>query len=244
MRDEWGKREFLTINWKTIMKNNYLNFADDEITIYCGTNAKTNCEASLRQAEAIARTRKQTKTLYINTFLSTRKIMAATRLAMPKTEANILFENVEIGELANAIWDIKRKIEDQKIKYVIINSWEFAHRSYTYKEQAIFALMGMINSLGITVLVYSQAKPAEAGKIQRGGLGKLSALANEIVTLEIEENSTEKEILEVQIEKLSPKKINELDYAHSESGISSGGILIIPNNEAVHRVLERELLAA
>lgn len=221
------------------MKNNYLNFAEGEMTIYCGANAKTNCEESLRQATAITQARKQEKTLYINTFLSTRKIMAAARVSMPKPEANIIFENIEIGELANAIWNLKRKIEEQKITYVIINSWEFAHRSYSYKEQAIFALMGLINSLGVAVLVYSQAKPAETGKIQRGGLGKLSALANEIITLEPEKNAVENEIPEVRIEKLSPKKINELGYARSKSGISSDGMLIVPKGK---EVFEEELV--
>jgi hypothetical protein len=122
--------------------------------------------------------------------------------------------------------EIAQIVAEQKITCLVINSWEFAHKSYIYKERAIFELMGLLNSLDITILIYSQAKPAEPGKIQRGGLGKLSALADEIISIDSDdETDTLSPPAEPENEKLEPLKINELSYARSQSGVSAEGEL-------------------
>src|ERR1044072_631840 len=115
---------------------NYTTFAEGELTIYCGENARMNSHASLKQAAALATEKRRGRILYINTFLSNRKLLASKRLFVPESESNIIFYNVEIGELASRLWDIGRIIREQNIRCVIINSWEFAHKSYIHKEKA------------------------------------------------------------------------------------------------------------
>ena len=236
------------------MKTNYLKFTEGEITIYCGVNAMSNCSASLEQAASIARSNPKSRILYLNTFLSTRKVMAQARqpkapLALNPSpgvpgKGNIIIENIAIGNLANELWRVERMIEEQKITCVIINSWEFAHQSYIYKERAIFALMGMVNKFEVAVLVYSQSKAIKAGKIQRGGLGKLSALATEVIVLETEEKSEQDQVPVMKNKILVDRKINELEYARSKSGISSGGELVLPGDRVESEVPEEDLVLA
>ena len=237
--------------------NNNIHFTEGEINIYCGSNAMSNCSASLEQAAAIARSGRSGKTLYINTFLSMRKLMAAARQVPSLTldsrggEGNVILRNIGMGTLASDLWNVERLIKEEKITCVIINSWEFAHQSYLYKERAIFELMGLINRLEVSVLVYSQSKFIQAGKIQRGGLGKLSALASEVIKLENEEvdrrflsdtgktPQTDKNVRPTT-KKLVERKINDLDSAHSESEVTEGGKLISPEEmvEKVHLKLK------
>ncbi len=205
------------------MKNN-LNFTEGEMTIYCGENAMTTVESSLQHASAISASGRRGNILYVNTAFSTRKIMAASRANVAEKaheyQSDIFFQNVPIGELANYISVIHQQIESQKIKYVVINSWEFANKSYSYKEQAIFALMTLLNQLDITLLIYSQSKATPAGKIQRGGLGKLAALATDIFSLDVEKEATPNAQIAIpptpNLEMLDNSKINNLGYAREE----------------------------
>ena len=233
------------------MKNNHVSYSEGELTIYCGENARTNCHESLRQAGAICKQKRKEKILYLNTFFTTRKMKAAIRHILPAgAGASLQFMNVNIGNLANELGRIERKIEAEKIACVIINSWEFAHRSYIYKERALFDLMGIMNSLEVSLLIYSQARVAEAGKIQRGGLGKLSAIADAIIQLlpeekeekELEASPTDKSVRPTGENKmLDARKINELEYARGENGRSSGSELVWPVEE---EVMEGELVEA
>src|SRR5437016_8969971 len=123
---------------------NYTNFSEGEITIYCGENARNTVNESLKQAAAIGKTKRKEKILYINTVFMTRKIMASAREVFPREEVSaesvgehIIVKTIVIGDLCNQLQDFREMIEEQGITHVIINSWEFANRSYTYKERAI-----------------------------------------------------------------------------------------------------------
>src|SRR5438874_1225717 len=95
-------------------------------------------------------------------------------------------------------------------------------------------------ALGLSVIVYSQApRTGEKGKIVRGGLGKLAVIADEIIKINTEELERE----EREIAMSSRRKINELSYAHSESGVNEGGKLILPAAEFAEEVFhESELM--
>ena len=152
----------------------------------------------------------------------------------------------------------------QNVRHCVEASLELA-RALAQKERTIFGLLGMLNELGITVLVYSHVsrEKVETGKIQRGCLGKLAGLADQIINVKKEEKGLQEDSaadsqsasvaspggLRVRStnehanhsEKLEAIKINELDYARRGSGVSIGGELIMPEVEIESEVIEEEL---
>jgi len=224
---------------------NYLQFTEGEITIYCGENARNTVNASLKMASAISKSKRRGNILYINTVFTKRKLFAAARQVFPSpgtpgeglgVRAGVTFYNIPVGELCNSFNTISDLIEAQNIKHVIINAWEFANRCYGYKERSIFELKGLLAEFGVSILIYSQSRLAEPGKIQRNGLGKLAALADDIILLQEEDESdavsdTRTPVPEPRIEMLVSSKINELDYAREEIHPLSGGELILEEEE-------------
>ena len=236
------------------MNNKYLNITEGEITIYCAQNVRHCVESSLELARALAQ---KGKVLYLNTGFTNRKFLASMRDRIPNGMANFTALKIEPGRLS--LWSLESTLKDQNIKYLIINAWEFAHNSYTQKERTIFGLMGMLNEFGITVLVYSHVsrEKVDTGKIQRGCLGKLSGLADQIINVKKEEKGLQEDSaadsqsasvaspggLRVRptSEKLETIKINKLDYARRGSGVSIGGELIMPEVEIESEVMVEEL---
>jgi len=238
-----------------MQQNNYLKFTEGEITVYCGDHAGANIHQSLQQARAIAASSRRGNIMYINTIYTTRKMLAAARTELPSpgtpgeglgVREGIFFRHVIGGDLCKYLDEIREAIETQQIKYLIVNSWDFANRNYGFKEKALFGLMNIANELNVAVIIYSQAYSigAVAGEIHRGGLGKLAAVADEIIRLHSDEILQEMRSAERKVKILSDRKINDLDYARSESGVSEGGELILPPNEVESEVLEEDLVFA
>ncbi len=220
----------------------YLAFSAGEITVYCSKSVRENVQCSLLQASRISKSERRGNTLYINTAFSTRKLYEAARRDMtPAPEdklgksEGIYFKNVIIGDLPRHFDEYRELIEQHDIKHIIVNSWEFANRSYGYKEKALFGLMGFAKELNLSVLIYSQAKMETAivGEMHRGGLGKLAAIADDIIWASYEADEIQQK---AESEKLSPMKINELDYAHGEMSISEFGELESP------KLMEKEAI--
>jgi hypothetical protein len=243
------------------MKNNkYLLFSEGEITVYCGDHARANVHGSLKQAREIAASSRRANIMYVNTVFSTRKLLEAARLELGETDGlrvrptgnsgqvavgakeGIFFQHVIIGDLCKYLGEIRETIGANEIKYLIINSWDFANRSYGYKEKALFGLMRIASELGVSVIIYSQARMngAVAGEMHRGGLGKLAAVADAIYWCSSDEILEEMKDNERKVRILSERKINELEYARSESEVSSGGELILPQEE---EVFEEDIVA-
>ncbi len=234
--------------------NNHLNFTPGELTIYIGADARRNRDESLRQADAICSFGRHGNVLYVNTSFSNRKMLAASRKILRDATSPFYYQQVPMGEL-NYYWsDIKEMVKQHNIQHIIINSWEYGFKNYKEKEEIIFRLMPLMNS-GVSILVYSQANPetAFAGKIQRGGLGKLSGLADQIFkfiepvdrTLLSNNGATDKEKIPSAPKKkgkLDARKINELEYAQSEISLSSGGEILGAENEVEIEVREDENL--
>jgi hypothetical protein len=206
--------------------NNYLDFEQGEITIYCGKHARHTAEESLKQAAELAR---HCKVLYINTVFSVRGIRALAKSIISKDQANLTVRTMQMGELGREYSYVKAEIERTGIKCVIINGWEYACDSYVRKTETIFWLMGMRGE-NVSLLIYSQAsaKKAEAGKIAHGGLGKLAGVAVALHDLVVEEAPSVQE----ENKKLLPNKINELTTAHEppvvqESEEAGGGVFSV-----------------
>jgi hypothetical protein len=240
------------------MKNNYLGFTEGEITVYCGYNSRANVHCSLQQARAIAGSSRKGNILYVNTVYTTRKLLAAARQELGKTEGlrippvgershgigqteGIYFKHTVIGDLCKYLDEFREMIEADDIKYLIVNSWDFANRTYGFKEKALIGLMNIANELGVSVFVYSQAsmRNAVVGEMHRGGLGKLAAVADDIIWCNQDEIMEQIVTEERKVRILSERKINELEYAHSGSGVSVGGELILPPEEVE---MEEELM--
>ena len=151
-------------------------------------------------------------------------------------------------------------VKKHNIRQIIINNWEYAFKNYQNKEEAIFRLHEFLNK-EVSLLVYAQANPAKAwaGKIMRGGLGKLSGLALSIIDLakESENRGKQEEIIHENVN-LVASNINDLDSAQhtpvlQEKEETGAGVfsvnetgLISHNNNAKHLPMSnknRKLLA-
>ena len=233
-----------------------MQFTEGELTIYCGENTRDTVFESLKHAEKISR---KEKVLFINTVYTRRRILSEARKIFRgevTTEAlsdSVFLKTTVIGDLCQYFGQIADQIKEQGITCIIIDSWEFANRTYGYKERTLYGLLGLMD-LGVSVLVYSQSHLAEAGKIQRAGLGKLAALADAVISIRsksefphLEEEEFENINTHVPVpryphapkppapdsEMLVASKINELDYARSETKVASGGELVLQEEEAV-----------
>ncbi|MDP4229873.1 MAG: hypothetical protein Q8916_05640 [Bacteroidota bacterium] len=223
----------------------YTQFTQGEITIYCGEEARHTVAESLKQARAISHSSRNEKILYINTVFSTRRVLGAARQVFASELVSqvgfgdrIILKTVVIGDLCNQLPNIQEMIDSHDIKHVIINSWEFANRSYAFKERTLFALAAL-RELGISVLIYSQAPFTSPGEICRGGLGKLAVIADDIIQLEesftmdedhdgssaeiLPQKSAHRHSLNSEKKILLASEINELDYARKEMEVASGG---------------------
>ena len=205
-----------------------LEFREAEITVYCGENARINTKISLRQALEIINSGRG-NVLYVNTVFTTRKLYEIARGVSGIVEHEGLhYRQVVMGDLHKYFAEFQEVIEKENIKTVIINSWEFSNKNYIYKEKALFQLKHYAEALGVTVLVYSQARyVCDTGKIAYGGLGKLAVIADEILRLDEESVIAEERRAAIS----SSSKTNDLTYARSESGVSEVGELILPRNE-------------
>jgi hypothetical protein len=70
-------------------------------------------------------------------------------------------------------------------KIIVINSWEFAAKDCRHRERLLFMINEWITVRGISVIIYAEDnnRASKAGKLQRGGFGKLMGLADMIVSL-------------------------------------------------------------
>ena len=237
-------------------------FAEKEVTIMLGDTTGSNIQASLSHAGQITKFNRLSTVLYINTVQTDRKLSESVRKiyngspisggAFPIDERKIVHVlNSPAGELHKLREKIEGKIWEHSITTVIINSWEYASKNSRYREELIFMIKHLLEGNPDkeatnpfepqTVIVYGE-KPSQtpiAGKIQRGGYGKLSGVADKIFFTDAngelenyETKTTEKisEIMQEAQEILSIKKpkrkqpefiIDGIEYPNEdEEGIS------------------------
>jgi hypothetical protein len=112
---------------------------------------------------------------------------------------------------------------------LIISGWEWASKSWRLKEDLMFFLREIAEETGMAIIVYSQSRTNPvAGRIDRGGIGKLATIALSIVRIEDDEESAEKpqepviispkdEIEAERFAQLVAREINDLSTVRAES---------------------------
>ncbi len=174
-----------------------------EITVYCGEDAMTNTRAAFKKSLELIKTNCFKRIMVVNSGPEQRRVLAEARNISPNgkigdsvTKSDVYVYASRMGMLSSEISRIENMLRTHKFDALIINSWEFASANSRYKEALLFELRTLSAEMGMTIVIYSQMTAVEyrPGKIMRGSLGKLSAVAWNIfpVLEEIEPLSQEK----------------------------------------------------
>jgi hypothetical protein len=189
-----------------------VNLAMYDISVYVGENIRENTKAAFRKAISLIDSGHFKRAFVANTTTRQRWALAAGR----EIDANrigdsyrmpVICEGVAAGDLCNRIGEIAETLRSLEIDLLIINSWEFASENTRYKDSLLFKLRGILEDLGITIVIYSHQTNAgswDMGKMTRH-LGKLSAIAGHIGTVEHDEEMQEEEMNAVA----RPKEVSE-----------------------------------
>ena len=162
------------------------------VTACVGPKTGVNIICSLQIAEHLARKTEKGNVLYINTVQPDQFLYSSIRKHVNKefsiqtNDKRITYETSVMGLLNADKEHLNTLITENQIKYVIINSWEFASKDYRRKEELIFMILGWLQQHRVTVIVFSESvkQTPLSEKIQRGGgIGKLAAIAQEIKVL-------------------------------------------------------------
>jgi len=131
----------------------------------------------------------------------------------------VYFMTSDSGELHKEKEKILNFMRNHKVKTVIVNSWEFAAKNSRLREALLFIFRGLNNGdrnpkykpdskeyepyfatdyQPATVIIYAEAilSTPQAGKINRGGFGKLAMIADQVISLESEVGSPESGVVE------------------------------------------------
>ncbi len=178
--------------------------ASQNITLLLGEDTGMNIDASIAHAIELASSQESGNVLYLNTVQTARYMYESARshgldpnrsgfcTFDPTNGRFIRMMNVRRGELHKSRAEIENILSEGRIQYVIVNSWEFAAKSSRYREEAVFFLKELISGMeeeydAVSVLVYGEElkKKTKAEKIDRGGYGKLAALAKKVESITI-----------------------------------------------------------
>jgi hypothetical protein len=194
-------------NWRKKIMNietsPYPAFAEEAVNIIIGKSIGRNILSGIRHGFDISRSEEYDgNVLYVNTVQTSKQLdeSIAQVLGKPAEEPDsplppdhrcIYFLTVHQGELARRKWDILEYIMYKKVKTVIINSWEWASKNFSYREELLFFFQELTEGTPYgslepaSVLIYSQMRKVnpEAGMLQRGGLGKLAAMAQRVINI-------------------------------------------------------------
>ncbi|MFI5264720.1 MAG: hypothetical protein ACHQM6_09415, partial [Candidatus Kapaibacterium sp.] len=174
-----------------------------EITVYCGEDAMANTRAAFKKSLEMIKSNCFKKIMVVNSGPEQRRVLAEARNISPNgkisdsiTNSDVYVYASRMGELSKEIHWIEDMLRRHKFDALVINSWEFASANSRYKEALLFALRGLASEMGMAIIIYSQMTAVEyrPGRIMRGSLGKLSAIAWNIfpVLEEIEPLAEEK----------------------------------------------------
>ena len=96
---------------------------------------------------------------------------------MTKSDVYVLASRM--GSLDDDMALIEQTLRNHRFDALVINSWEFASANSRHKESLLFKLRILADEMGMTIVIYSKMTAVEyrPGKIMRGSLGKLSAIA-------------------------------------------------------------------
>jgi hypothetical protein len=230
------KQQSYEAYWKAydrIEKQHHI--ALNDIAVFCGADVNGNTRSACKKAEELLRSGSFKRALILNTASNQRWALRIGRevSALVGDEIDtdsICMMGVPQGELSRWLNVITQAIERHGFDVVLINSWELASATHRLREELIFSLH-QLTALKASVVIYSQAplKEFTAGKILRG-LGKLSALAQVITSLEeIEHVQSNTESIEQSVSTTDNKKtIISPQFVSTDGYLSNKPITYIP----------------
>ncbi|HET9136117.1 MAG TPA: hypothetical protein VFO76_05715 [Candidatus Kapabacteria bacterium] len=169
---------------------NNVPLASGEITIVTSDHAK----ATMIHASRLAFDAKKLglDTLIINCGMSDKRFR--DHIAETYGEegylgpTRILMHTSPLGDLIGDQDCLNNLIDQAKIKSVILCGWEFASTTRRRKERLISYLRALMTDYNISVTIYCHTAIAPvAGKVDRGGIGKLGLLAYAVCEIDSSE---------------------------------------------------------
>ncbi len=238
---------------------NYPRFEREAVNIVLGESIGSNVFSGIRHGASITRSGEYGNVLYINTVQtsrqlgeSIRKVLGAETKFGEKDKVNtgmsMYFETIHRGEVPRKAYDILEYVKWKGVKTIIINSWEFSSKNYQFREELYFMLIEMteghcsVDEGELTILVYAQSpsKIPEAGKAQRGGLGKLAGLAKAVIVLSEETESVVDSRLSIAGQE-SESSGTDSQSVRQELDAVSGGLRDHPTEDSHPTEVDEEL---
>jgi hypothetical protein len=161
-----------------------------EITIVTSDHAK----ATMIHASRLAYDSKKIglDTLIINCGMSDKRfhdhVIETFGLEAYKGPTKMMIHTSPLGDLIGDQDAINNVIEQTKVASIILCGWEFASTTRRRKERLISFLRYLMATYGISVIIYCHTAVAPiAGKVDRGGIGKLGLLAYAVCEIDSSE---------------------------------------------------------
>ena len=160
------------------------------LVLIIGDSIGENAVSSIELAERLQKSAKPgERVMHLNTFEHPMHFGASMRAALGPhayrdQSTGPVYENSTLGEAHLTDTSSHYAARDgERIATIIINSWEFAAHDYRIREKLVFWILKLMTLDDIRVVVFAQFRGSlpEIGKIQRGGLGKLAGLADQVV---------------------------------------------------------------
>jgi hypothetical protein len=221
-------------------------FTHEALNIMVGKSIGANVLSGLRHGYSISRSDSETgNVLYINTMQTTKQLNQSIEEALGGESRDsdwfedpghrcIYFISVLQGELSlhSNKWEIINYIKLKNVRTIIINSWEWASKNYSLREDLQYFIQDLTQGdphrliPAVSVLVYVQERKSrpEAGLAFRGGLGKLAGMAKQVINISDNEMSgTEISGTEISGTDFSPSERTEVrstEEIHSTEEVS------------------------
>ena len=239
------------------------NIAFEDISVFVGKSVRENTKCAYRKALRLIDRDLYKKVLVINTSvrqhwaLNEAREIDSDRIG-DQISKPVTVIGVPCGDLCKEFEGISALISRHKIGVVMINSWEFASRDGRYKDNLLFQLRCLIESQGVSVIIYSHFTNVcalDIGIPQRGSIGKLSAIAGLICSTKHDEelaakkerdwNIANTEITDEVRRTFKPAMVEEpiealepIAEEKSEQYISADGKIDFDENEEEYAVAE------
>ncbi len=100
-----------------------------------------------------------------------------------------LFPHTSVaGNLADEQDGITQIVSGSNVSVVIITGWEFTSSNYRRRQKLLFYLRTLMEEQEVAIVIYAHcANQPVAGKIDKGGIGKLAMISSHIAKLELTE---------------------------------------------------------
>lgn len=167
----------------------YLSFRKGDFIIHCCRDGSYNLRESIRQVAAIRQklSKDVDSVIYVNTPFNGKQLTREFRQHYPQAQKDPILSVliVPTGDLYQYKQSIMSAIQGKKHAVLMINSWEFSSRGSRQRDELVYFLNILRINYEVTVLIYSHSsgQGAHPGWYHKGGLGKLSLMAEKIYSI-------------------------------------------------------------